>query len=85
MSKKEKLINRLKTKPKDFTYNEAKTLLESVGFIESNKGKTSGLRVVFIESKSGLKFELHKPHPGNILKPYVIIGLIKILNELGVI
>ena len=30
MSKKEKLINRLKTKPKDFTYNEAKTLLESV-------------------------------------------------------
>ena len=29
MSKKEKLINRLKTKPKDFTYNEAKTLLES--------------------------------------------------------
>ncbi len=85
MSKKEKLINRLKTKPKDFTYNEAKTLLESVGFVESNKGKTSGSRVVFIESKSGLKFELHKPHPGNILKPYVIIGLIKILNELGVI
>lgn len=85
MSKKEKLINRLKTKPKDFTYNEAKTLLESVGFVESNKGKTSGSRVVFIESKSGLKFELHKPHPRNILKPYVIIGLIKILNELGVI
>ena len=85
MSKKEKLINRLKTKPKDFTYNEAKTLLESVGFIESNKGKTSGSRVVFIESKSGLKVELHRPHPGNILKPYVIIGLIKILNELGVI
>ena len=45
MSKKEKLINRLKTKPKDFTYNEAKTLLESVGFVESNKGKTSGSRV----------------------------------------
>lgn len=85
MSKKEKLINRLKTKPKDFTYNEAKTLLESVGFVESNKGKTSGSRVVFIENKSGLKFELHKPHPGNILKPYVIIGLIKVLNELGVI
>ena len=52
MSKKEKLINRLKTKPKDFTYNEAKTLLESVGFTESNKGKTSGSRVVFIEHKT---------------------------------
>lgn len=85
MSKKEKLINRLKTKPKDFTYNEAKTLLEVVGFVESNKGRTSGSRVVFIEYKSGLKVELHKPHPGNILKPYVILRLINILKEIGVI
>lgn len=85
MSKKEKLINRLKTKPKDFTYNEAKTLLEAVGFVESNKGRTSGSRVVFIEYKSGLKFELHKPHPGNVLKTYVILRLINILKEMGVI
>ena len=85
MSKKEKLINRLKTKPKDFTYNEAKTLLEAVGFVESNKGRTSGSRVVFIEYKNGLKFELHKPHPGNVLKTYVILRLINILKEMGVI
>ena len=85
MSKKEKLINRLKTKPKDFTYNEAKTLLESVGFIESNKGKTSGSRVVFIESKSGLKVELHKPHPKNILKRYQLDILIENLKKLEVI
>lgn len=85
MSKKEKLINRLKTKPKDFTYNEVKTLLEAVGFVESNKGRTSGSRVVFIEYKSGLKVELHKPHPKNILKRYQLDILIENLKKLEVI
>ena len=85
MSKKEKLINRLKTKPKYFTYNEAKTLLESVGFVESNKGKTSGSRVVFIEYNTGLKVELHRPHPGNILKRYQLDILIENLKKLEVI
>ena len=49
MSKKDKLIERLKSKPKDFTYNEAKVILNSFGFIENNKGKTSGSRVVFVK------------------------------------
>jgi len=48
MSNKEKLLQRLKTKPKDFTYDEAKTILNSLGFVENNKGKTSGSRVTFI-------------------------------------
>lgn len=85
MSKKEKLINRLKTKPKDFTYNEAKTLLESIGFVESNKGKTSGSRVVFIEYNTGLKVELNRPHPDNILKRYQLDILIENLKKLEVI
>ena len=85
MSKKEKLINRLKTKPKDFTYNEAKTFLEAVGFVESNKGRTSGSRVVFIEYKNGLKVELHKPHPKNVLKRYQLDILIENLKKLEVI
>jgi len=42
MSKKEIEIERLKTKPKDFTYDETKTLLNKLGLIENNKGKTSG-------------------------------------------
>jgi len=48
MSKKEKLLEKLKSKPKDFTYNEAKVILNSLGFVENNKGKTSGSRVTFI-------------------------------------
>ena len=45
MSKIEKDIERLKSKPKDFTYDEMKRLLNNLGFIENNKGKTSGSRV----------------------------------------
>ncbi len=77
----EKEIDRLKSKPKDFTYNEAKRILNNLGFIENNKGKTSGSRVVFI-NKENKKIELHKPHPGNILKPYQICMLLKSLNEM---
>jgi len=84
MSKKEKLLQRLTSKPKDFTYNEAKSILNNLGFIEDNKGKTSGSRVVFV-NEYGEKVEMHKPHPGNILKTYQINKLINILKEMEVI
>ena len=48
MSKKQKLINRLKTKPKDMTFNELETLMSSLGYSRSNKGKTSGSRIKFL-------------------------------------
>lgn len=78
MSKLEKLIERLKSKLKDFTYDEAKSLLNKLGFIEDNKGKTSGSRVTFITKN--IRIELHKPHPGNVLKPYQINELLKKLK-----
>ena len=49
MGKKEKLIAKLKSNPKDFTFDEMKTLLEALGFVMSNKGKTSGSRVKFMK------------------------------------
>ena len=84
MSKKEKLLEKLKSKPKDFTYDEAKILLNSFGFIECNKGKTSGSRVAFI-NENNEKIELHKPHPGNILKLYQIKKILNKLEEMEVI
>ena len=42
MGKKDKLIKRLKSRPKDFTFDEAETLLKYFDFAYSNKGKTSG-------------------------------------------
>lgn len=84
MSRLEKEIERLKSKPKDYTYDEAKSLLNKLGYIEHNKGKTSGSRVVFVND-TGQKIELHKPHPTNIIKPYKINDIIKNLKERGVI
>ena len=63
---------------------ELKNILNKLGFYEENKGKTSGSRVVFISDKE-IKIELHKPHPGNVLKPYQINILINKLKEIGVI
>lgn len=80
MSRIEKQIERLKSKPKDFTYEEAKQVLNNLGFYENNKGKTSGSRVIFERNKQQ-KIELHKPHPSNILKQYVIKKMIEKLNE----
>ena len=83
MSKKQKLIARLKSKPKDFTFIEAETLLESLGFEKSNKGKTSGSKVIF--SRGVLEIEIHRPHPRKELKPYVINRMLKILEREGLI
>lgn len=80
MSKLEKQIERLKSKPKDFTYEEIKKILNNFGFYENNKGKTSGSRVDFKDTL-GRKIILHKPHPSNIIKPYKINEIIERLKE----
>ena len=84
MSKKDKLIQKLKSKPKDFTYEELKTLLNYLGFYENNKGRTSVSRVEFIR-EGHKKIQLHKPHTRNVLKPYQIEILLNELEELEVI
>ena len=45
MTSKDKLIDRFKSLPKDFTFEELEKLLGLFGFEQSNKGKTSGSRV----------------------------------------
>ena len=84
MGQKEKLIQRLKTKPKDFTFDEAEALLGYLSYIRSNKGKTSGSRVMFI-SEEHEAILLHKPHPQKELKAYQIKQLIEVLEQEGLI
>ena len=83
MGKKEKLITRLKSKPKDFTFDEAKNILEFLGYFMHNSGKTSGSRVCFSRGKK--VFRLHKPHPRKELLHYQIRELIDELKEEGLI
>ncbi len=51
MGQKDKLIKKLKSKPRDFTFDEAESLLNFLSFRRSDKGKTSGSRVKFISEK----------------------------------
>lgn len=80
MGQKEKLIQRLKSKPKDFTFDDAETLLNYLDYIRSNKGKTSGSRVMFVSEKHG-SILLHNPHPQKELKAYQVKQLIEILEQ----
>ena len=78
MSTKEKLIERFKRQPKDFTWEELVRLFEILGFAVDNRGKTSGLRVRF--KNGNYDFYAHKPHPSKIIKENTLnkdIGLSK--------
>lgn len=80
MGTKEKLIERFKTLPKDFTWDETKRMLTSLGYIMRNKGKTSGSRIIFTcDNRRPLM--LHRPHPGNILKEYTLKQIFDVLKE----
>jgi predicted RNA binding protein YcfA (HicA-like mRNA interferase family) len=84
MSKLEKLIFRLLSIPKDFTWEELTKLLGLFGFVELKKGKTGGSRRKFADENKNVII-LHKPHPGNIVKEYAIRQIITQLKEKGYI
>ena len=85
MGQKEKILKRLKSIPKDFTFEEAEALLGFFSYHRSNKGKTSGSRVMFISEKYKSKILLHKPHPRKELLQYQIKQLIELLEQEGLI
>ena len=85
MGQKDKLIAKLKSNTKTFTFDDAESLLSFFGYRKSNKGKTSGSRVVFTSDKHKVKILLHKPHPRKELKEYQVKQLIEILEQEGLI
>ena len=85
MSQRDKLIAKLKRVPKNFTFDEADTLLRYLGFSLYNKGKTSGSRVMYRNGDLNLSISLHKPHPQKELKDYQVRQLILFLETEGLI
>ena len=69
MGQKEKLIKKLKSRPKDFTFDEAEALLRYFTYSRSNKGRTSGSRVMFVSDEYA-PILLHIPHPRKELLEY---------------
>ena len=84
MGQKEKLIKKLKSKPKDMTFEEAETLLKYLAYTRSDKGRTSGSRVMFTSNKHA-PILLHKPHPRKELLAYQVKQLVEILEQEGLI
>lgn len=85
MGQKEKLIAKLKSNPKTFTFDEAETLLGYFSYQKSNKGKTSGSRVMFTNEERNSQILLHKPHPRKELLVYQVKQLKEHLEQEGLI
>lgn len=85
MGQKEKLIAKLKSNPKNFSFDDAESLLNCFIYRRSNKGKTSGSRVMFTSDEYKTKILLHKPHPRKELLEYQIKQLIELLEQEGLI
>ncbi|MFW5762120.1 MAG: type II toxin-antitoxin system HicA family toxin [Cyclobacteriaceae bacterium] len=81
MTKIDKLIQRLLSRPRNFTYDELVKVLNHFGYDEIKKGKTAGSRRAFVNEVTKHVVRLHKPHPGNILKMYVIDYVIGELKD----
>ena len=84
MSKKEKLLRKLLSRPKDFSYDELVTLLHFFDFTEDTS--TSGSAVCFRRKKDNkIIMFMHKPHSPKVLKPYQIKDVIEVLEKEGII
>ena len=83
MGQKEKLIKKLLSKPKNFTFSEAESLLAYFDYVRSNKGKTSGSRVSFM--KGNIPIIFHKPHGGEPMKAYVLKAVLETLERMRLI
>ncbi|MBS6953294.1 MAG: type II toxin-antitoxin system HicA family toxin [Enterocloster asparagiformis] len=81
MSKKEKLVDRLMKKPKDFTFDEMVLLLSYFGYELKQGGTGSGVK--FIKEGSNEVINFHKPHPNGVLKKYVLDQVIEKLRKDG--
>ncbi|RLA24961.1 MAG: type II toxin-antitoxin system HicA family toxin [Gammaproteobacteria bacterium] len=71
MSKKDKLLKRFLESPirRDLSFSELEHLLTALGY---KKIEGTGSAVKFYHPRKDDMINLHKPHPGNILKVYLV-------------
>lgn len=69
MTRQAKLIKKLQDPKAAWSWDELCALLRGLGY---HKLEGSGSRVKFDNGSSGNLINLHRPHPGNQVKAYVI-------------
>lgn len=82
MSRNEKLLSRLLSVPKDFSWDELISLLAYYGIKKIKSGKTAGSRRKFADENKNI-ISLHEPHPSKIMKEYAIRDVIEYLKSHG--
>lgn len=83
MSKKEKLLERLQARPKDFTWAEACRLMRQHGYELSNARRGSSR--TFYNAERQHVVGLHEPHNRDFLLRYELDALIDALRTIGVL
>ena len=68
MSQIEKLLAKLFSYPKDLTYDEVVKIFTHFGYTENRSAE--GSRVIFV--KGNRRLRMHKPHPQNTVKSYMV-------------
>jgi len=81
MSRKDKLLKKFLHTPikKDLTFTELTTLLLACGYV---KIEGSGSAVKFFNKEKDSLINLHKPHPSDILKVYLVKQIQQKLQEI---
>ena len=85
MSRIDTLLNKLcgKPTPANFRFSELRKVMSYFGYLESNKGATSGSRVKFYHRSSGSLLLIHKPHPGDEMVKAAVDSVVRFLKEHG--
>jgi predicted RNA binding protein YcfA (HicA-like mRNA interferase family) len=78
MSQHNKLLERLRNKPRDFTWSELEKILDSFGYKQE---RGSGSRRKFYNEKTNAFLSLHEPHPKKELKAYQIRDVLNHLKQ----
>jgi hypothetical protein len=84
LAKSDKALERLKSIPKDFTWNELVSILKRLGYrLQNSSGGGSARR--FVNELTKHKILLHEPHPTNVVKKYALRQVVESLQGAGVI
>ena len=83
MSRAEKALARLQSKPKDFKWGEATTILNRYGFKPLNTCGSSHKK--FYNQEKDILINICRPHPRDILRQYQLDEIIVVLKEAGYI
>lgn len=82
MSKQEKLLIKLRSRPKDFTWDELCSVMRSLGYKLKN---SDGSRRKFFHEQTKAVVSLHEPHPRKYLLEYQVNLVLDHLHAKGII